>query len=200
MRFTRSSGYVRSMKNSLRLAALVVLGLALAACGGDDAPADSTPASTVAGATPTSPPNEPATPEAPRTPVAGEPADFATSCGSAFAWGEVLPFDFACIDEPRPGVVLMGEFEARGYAASTEGELVLEVRDANGNALGSQAVELVPATPGVLAPWSATMTVPRTVPPGMAIVAVYFETPGGPSGEATSEIVVEPDLGPATDS
>ena len=110
------------------------------------------------------------------------------------------PIVFQCIDEPRPGVVLIGEFEAHGYAASAESNLVLEVRDANGNALGSQAVELVPATPGALAPWEATMTVPRTVPPGPAIVAIYFETAEGPSGEATSEIFVEPDLSPATDS
>ncbi len=188
------------MKNSLRLVAVAALGLALAACGGDDAPSDPAPTGTAAGATATSTPGEPATPEAPRTPVAGEPDDFATSCGSAFAWGEVLPFDFACIDEPRPAVLLIGQFEAHGYAASAEGELILEVRDANGNPLGSQTVELVAETPGALAPWEATMTVPRTVPPGPAIVAVYFETPEGPSGEATSEIYVEPDLGPAPDS
>lgn len=186
------------MKNSLRFAVLVIVGVALTACGSEDTPSDALPTVTAAGSTPTSEATETATPEAPRTPVAGEPDDFATSCGSAFAWGEVLPFDFACIDEPRPGVVLIGEFEAHGYAASAEGELVLEVRDANGNALGSQPVELVPATPGALAPWEATMTVPRTVPPGPAIVAVYFETADGTrAGESTSEIFVEPDLGPA---
>ena len=136
-----------------------------------------------------------ATPDVPRTPVVGEPADFATSCGAAFAWGEVLPFDYACIDEPRPGVVLIGEFEARGYAASIEGELVIEVRDANGNALGSQPVELVPATPGALAPWDATVAVPTTVPPGAATVAVYFETADGErTGESISEVFVEPEF------
>jgi hypothetical protein len=183
------------MQNPLRLLPLLLVALALSACG-DDAPDDATPEGTAAGATATVAPTEPATPEATRTPVVGEPDDFATSCGAAFPWGEALPFDFACIDEPRPGVVLIGEFEAHGYAASAAGELVIEIRDANGNALGSQPVELVAETPGELAPWEATMPVPRTVPPGAAIVAVYFEAADGAhNGEVTSEIFVEPDLG-----
>jgi hypothetical protein len=184
-------------KNTVGVIALLVLGLALVACGSDEPSADATPSGTAAGASPTSTPGATGTPEAPRTPVVGQPEGFETSCGSAFAWGEVLPFTFACIDEPRPSVVLMGEFEAHGYAASTEGELVLEVRDANGNALGSQPVELVAETPGALAPWRATMAVPRTVPPGAAVVAIYFETAdGAKAGEATSDVFVEPDLSP----
>jgi hypothetical protein len=127
--------------------------------------------------------------------VTGPPQGFASSCASAFPEDEPLPFDFACIDEPRPSVVLIGQFEAHGYAATSTGELTIEVRGPDGTALASQPVEFSSEGPGLLAPWQATMAVPTEAPPGPAIVAVYFRAADGSRlGESTSEVFVEPEF------
>lgn len=113
------------------------LGLALAACGTDDASSTPTSATESVSSTPTpsEPPSEPASETAPATPTAtasddGEPVD-APLCSDIWQDGAKLPRTYA-------GCVAKGEFVKRDVLACSSGQRLVRFDEAFYAVLGGK--------------------------------------------------------------
>ncbi|MGE0226892.1 MAG: Gmad2 immunoglobulin-like domain-containing protein [Dehalococcoidia bacterium] len=171
----------------LLAAATLLVALAVAACGGDEA-SDSTatvtptttPVATSTGtATPPATLTATSTPTPTATPTTGAPPGYDTSCAAGYPWGQTVGGPFVCIQFPNSGITPTATVPLSGYAGgSFENNVVVALRDENNATLLQQSLTYTAPDIGKPGAWQATVPLPAGPASGSpGRIVVYFTSP-----------------------